>query len=153
VNCHENQALLIDHYFGELAPAIRPEIEAHLQGCPECWREFLAIKRSVELAGADPAPPLPPERLRRSLQARLREEYGRSLSDWLTFRIPAYAVLLAMVLTALFTLGILRLRAAGEPAGVALKHAPGAGAPPAVQSPKVISEYFDSTRTGSLEIF
>ena len=144
MNCPECQASLIDHYFGELPPAVRPALEVHLQGCPECWGEFLAIKQSVELVGIDPAPPLPPERLRRSLQAQLKKEYGRSLGDLLALRIPAYAVLLAVLLTALFTLAVLRLRSDG---------APSVAADPSAAGSTVLSEYYDSTRTGSLEIF
>lgn len=56
MSCEAVQRELVGFQFGEVAGAARAELEGHLVACPACLRSYLALKRGVELAEAEPAP-------------------------------------------------------------------------------------------------
>jgi anti-sigma factor RsiW len=73
MTCSEVQPELFAYHFGEIEPATRAAVEAHLLSCPSCLREFLALKREVETAEADPAPSVA---LHRRLRQSVADELG-----------------------------------------------------------------------------
>ncbi len=91
---------LLGFHLGALDQARRDEVEAHLLGCPDCLRSFLALKRSLELEEDGPSPsPASRERLR---QAVLKELAGPERDRWrwwerpLAFGLAATAALVAL---------------------------------------------------------
>jgi anti-sigma factor RsiW len=70
--CEALGSALIAYHFGACEPAERARVESHLPGCPTCVREWVALKREVELSEHAP---VPSGASRRSL----REEMARTL--------------------------------------------------------------------------
>jgi anti-sigma factor RsiW len=72
LSCSEVLAVLSDYVDGDLAPAPRAQVEAHLRGCAACARfggEFSATVRALRagLLGATPLPADARERIRRAI--------------------------------------------------------------------------------------
>jgi len=74
---HEELRRRLSAYLEEdLAPGQRARIEEHLAGCPECRREYLELRHTVDLLRGLPEPE-PPLDLAGRVIARLREGEGR----------------------------------------------------------------------------
>ncbi len=56
MSCREIQAELTAYHFGEILVEARTQIEDHLLGCSSCLRDYLALKREIELGELEPAP-------------------------------------------------------------------------------------------------
>ncbi|HEY7118360.1 MAG TPA: anti-sigma factor [Tepidisphaeraceae bacterium] len=98
VDC-ENRVRLDAYHDGELSPAERSDVEAHLRDCPSCAAELAAIRR-MSGAFADTTPPEPSHEQLRQLAASVRAEKSAARMLLLLFRgtAVAAAVLLACAL-------------------------------------------------------
>jgi anti-sigma factor RsiW len=56
MECHLIQPDLVAYHFGDIEEAPRAEVEKHLQECPRCLRDFIALKREMEVGEAKPSP-------------------------------------------------------------------------------------------------
>lgn len=104
MNCDEVKGSLVGWHFADLEPGPRAEVEAHLPGCAGCVAEFMALKRSVELAEAGPRPSA-------AARARLREAVSVELMGpprrwWEPIVTLGFAT--ASVVFAVFVLDLLR---------------------------------------------
>lgn len=71
---HRWVSVRVDAYLdGEMVPAERHRLEAHVGLCPECRRMIAALKRTLAGLMALP-PPAPPDRLAGDIIDRLGEE-------------------------------------------------------------------------------
>jgi hypothetical protein len=67
MNCNHDRSDLVAFHFGE-----DHDIGERLVACPDCLREFLAIKRAIDLGEDAPRPSeLARERLRRAVAQRI----------------------------------------------------------------------------------
>jgi hypothetical protein len=76
MNHEELRRHLSAYLEADLAPGERARIEEHLAGCPECRREYLELRHTVDLLRGLPEPE-PPLDLAGRVIARLREGEGR----------------------------------------------------------------------------
>jgi anti-sigma factor RsiW len=56
MNCTDVKRELMAWQLGDLHGDERTRLEAHLGGCGACVRDFIAVKRDVELAEVGPVP-------------------------------------------------------------------------------------------------
>ena len=96
MDCVLIQPELVAYHFGMIEDDARERVEKHLLECPECLRDFLALKRSMETSDERPSP---------LAKARLREavasEVGRRRVAWSWWERPlAVAFAAAVILTA-----------------------------------------------------
>ena len=98
VEC-ENQFRLDAYHDGELSPAERSAIEAHLRDCPTCAAELAAIA-TMSAAFTDASPPGPSHERLLQLARRVRAESSDVRTLLRLFRVTAVAaaVLLACTL-------------------------------------------------------
>ena len=98
IDC-ENQVRLDAYYDGELSPAERSDVEAHLRDCPSCAAELAAI-RGLSGAFADAAPREPSREQLVELARSVRAEPSDARMLLRLFRgtAVAAAVLLACAL-------------------------------------------------------
>jgi hypothetical protein len=102
MECEIIEPELCTFYFGDPEPALRAAIERHLADCTSCVREFLRIKRSVEVAAGGYDVPSPQARQRlftaaeealsHRRQQRLRGKVGICVS------VSAGAIAIALLL-------------------------------------------------------
>jgi anti-sigma factor RsiW len=98
VDC-ENRVRLDAYHDGELSPAERSDVEAHLRDCPSCAAELAAMRR-ISVAFADEAPREPSHELLSELVRGVRAEPSdaRMLLGLFRGTAVAAAVLLACAL-------------------------------------------------------
>ena len=73
--CRDVVEIVTSYLEGDLDPALRARLEAHLATCPECVLYVDQMRQTIELAGATAEPEdLPPE---------LREHLQRVFDDWI----------------------------------------------------------------------
>lgn len=100
MSCESVQRELVAFHFGEVSEAARREVEGHLQTCPACLRDYLALKRGVETAEGEPAPS---PSFRARLRGAVAAELGLAPQAWrwwerpFAFGFASVAVLLAML--------------------------------------------------------
>jgi anti-sigma factor RsiW len=83
---------LLAFHLGSLEEPRRAAVEAHLCGCADCLRAFLALKRAVEIGGDGPRPSS-------AARARLREAVAREFPRRRrSLRALAAAALVALAL-------------------------------------------------------
>lgn len=124
---HERFRLLLDDYLdGELAPAARKRVEAHLEACEECTAELASLTELTAAARGLPREILPPRDLWSAIEARLQERgpqaprlpHGRM--PWARPWMMAAAALLLVALSSAVTLALVRQQpAASAGAGAA----------------------------------
>ena len=100
VDC-ENRVRLDAYHDGELSPAERSDVEAHLRDCPSCAAELTVIRRT-SAAFAETAPPEPSHEQLLQLAQRVRAQPSNARMLLRLFRgtAVAAAVLLACALAA-----------------------------------------------------
>ena len=99
------QTELIAHLRGELGQAERRQVEAHLEACVACRREYEAL-RQVLAALAAPTPEAEPHWGRYRAELREKLEARRAPRRWLLRPLPlALSAAMAGVLVAVFWLG------------------------------------------------
>jgi anti-sigma factor RsiW len=94
----EHSIQLHAYHDGELSPALRVQLEAHVAGCEECRRELDELRQMARLLVAAPMPQMPadlPARIASSFEsARRAKDSGlRKLAGWLN--AAAAVILLA----------------------------------------------------------
>jgi anti-sigma factor RsiW len=94
VDC-ENRVRLDAYHDGELSPAQRYEVEAHLRDCPSCAAELAAI-RGMSGAFADTAPPEPSHERLSQLARSVRAEPSDARMLLRLFRGTAVAAALLL---------------------------------------------------------
>ena len=107
MTCERIRPELVAFHFGTVQSEARGELEAHLASCPECLREFFAIKAEVETAASVPRPSVAARaRLRRSI---LREITGEQpVRAWAWWERPlAFGFASAAVASAVFAVQFL----------------------------------------------
>jgi anti-sigma factor RsiW len=111
----ENRVRLDAYHDGELSPAERSDVEAHLRDCPSCAAELAAMRR-VSDAFADTAPPEPSHEQLLQLARSIRAEPSDARVLLRLFRVTAVAaaVLLACALAGGLYLSQLTKAAAHE---------------------------------------
>ncbi len=100
MTCERVLPELVTYHFGVIEDGPRREVEQHLVSCPDCLRDFLAIKRDIETAESVPSPsPAVLDRLRVSAAHELGLPVPRRWSWWerpLAFGFAGVAVLVAI---------------------------------------------------------
>jgi anti-sigma factor RsiW len=56
MSCDKVEPELVAYHFGTIAPEAREAVEGHLPACGNCLREFMALKRNMEIAEDEPPP-------------------------------------------------------------------------------------------------
>lgn len=99
---HHPRTALIAHLRGELSPAARERVSAHLAGCPDCAREYAAFEAIVgELAATVPMPPEPHwGRWHAEIRGKLGARRRRRVHRWVRPLPLALSAGLASVLIA-----------------------------------------------------
>jgi anti-sigma factor RsiW len=97
MDCHVIQVDLVPYHFGVIEDEARLEVEKHLLACPQCLRDFIALKREMETSDDRPSP---------AAKARLRQavvrEVARARVAWSWWERPlAAAFASAAVLAAI----------------------------------------------------
>jgi len=120
MSCQTVQQDLLGFHFGELGEAPRRELEGHLEGCGECLRSYLALKRSVETAADQPAPS---PALRSKLRAAVAQELGLGAPTWRWWERPfAFGFAGVAVLVAMLTMHAVATSPAEPPVGLVSMH-------------------------------
>jgi anti-sigma factor RsiW len=96
--CHLIQSDLVPYHFGVIDDEGRTRVEEHLVSCPQCLRDYIALKREMETTAEKPSP---------AAKARLRsavaDEVTRSRVTWSWWERPlAVAFASAAILVAGF---------------------------------------------------
>lgn len=100
VDC-ENRVRLDAHHDGELSPAERADVEAHLRDCPSCAAELAAMRRmSGTFADTGPREPSHEQLLQLARSVRAAPSDARMLLRLFRGTAVAAAVLLACALAA-----------------------------------------------------
>ena len=98
VDC-ENKVRLDAYHDGEISPAERSDVEAHLRGCPSCTAELVAIRRmSGAFADTTPREPSHEQLLQLARSVRAEASDARMLLRLFRGTAVAAAVLLACAL-------------------------------------------------------
>ena len=98
VDC-ENKVRLDAYHDGELSPAERSDVEAHLRDCPSCATELAAIRRtSSAFADTTPREPSHEQLLQLAASVRAEPSDARMLLRLFRGTAVAAAVLLASAL-------------------------------------------------------
>jgi anti-sigma factor RsiW len=71
MDCHVIQPDLVPYHFAELEDDARRSVETHLTECPACLRDFIALKRAMEISDERPSP---------AAKARLQEAVTREIA-------------------------------------------------------------------------
>jgi len=66
-DCEQTRARMLELLYGELAPAARAEVDAHVKGCPECRAELGALESTRAMARGALAADTPPPRVRAAI--------------------------------------------------------------------------------------
>ncbi len=112
MTCERIEELLSAYLEGELAPAERAEVEAHLAACPACAGFAGLMKEGLEAAAGFPEIEPSPALLARlyeipeKARARRRRSAARTAFDWLTRPAlqPVYAATTAVLIVLSFVL-------------------------------------------------
>jgi len=95
----ENQVRLDAYHDGELSPAERSDVEAHLRDCPSCAAELAAVRRmSGAFAATPPREPSHEQLLQLARNVRVESSDARMLLRLFRGTAVAAAVLLACAL-------------------------------------------------------
>jgi anti-sigma factor RsiW len=125
MSCDEYQELMIDFHHGELHPAERRRVAAHLTSCPACAMEYCRLQ--VDLAGltesltSGPRPEVG-ARLRERVRREFRPPWWRRLLRVGALPIPAYQTALAVAAVLLVWFLVVAPRLSGE--HVTARHEP-----------------------------
>ncbi len=83
MSCERTELNLVGFHFGEVEGPERDAIEEHLVTCLDCVKRYVALKRSIELAEAGPAPSeLGLARLRAAVAAEVQGPVTRARARW-----------------------------------------------------------------------
>lgn len=110
MTCERIEELLSAYLEGELGPAEKAEVEAHLAGCPACSEFAGLMKEGLEaMAGfpeIEPSPALFARLYAVPEKARKRKSAARTVFDWLTRPAlqPVYAAATAVLIVLSFVL-------------------------------------------------
>lgn len=91
-SCRDATSALVALHFGTIDSLERDAIEAHLIECPSCVRDYLALKRAVEIPDETEAPS---ETSRAKLQRSVARELARGRAGWRWWERPAATALAA----------------------------------------------------------
>ena len=147
MNHAEAHSHLPDYLEGDLDLTRRALLDAHLDGCPACSREFAEMRGTIDLLRSLPNPE-PPPFLVEAVMRRIRQGEGHRgfadrLRDWLAELATPQVALPATALT----VGLLMASGVFDPASVPL---PGFGS--GARTPTVqVHVVPQSTRNGALE--
>lgn len=98
MKCEESSDALVAFALGPIDERERDAVEAHLAACPDCLREYFALKRAIDA----PDERAPSEASRLKLRARIESELGHGALSWRWWERPlAAAIATASVLFAL----------------------------------------------------
>lgn len=115
MSCEPVRSELVAYHFGTVSAEARSQIQAHLLACPDCLREFFAVKDEIETA-ASVARPSDAARARLR-QAVVREVTGDSpRRPWAWWERPlAFGFACAAVFAAVFAVQVLSTSAGSLP--------------------------------------
>ncbi len=87
MTCERTEELLSAYLEGELAPAERAEVEAHLAACPECAELAALVREGMAAAAALPELEPSPQLLARLYDVpgtkKVRKPFFRPVFEWL----------------------------------------------------------------------
>ncbi|MFO0595467.1 MAG: zf-HC2 domain-containing protein [Myxococcaceae bacterium] len=98
MNCETCRAELFAFHLGESRGEQRDAVEAHLRTCAACVREFLEVKRALELTDDAPAPSV-----RVKMRAAVEAEFAPKSAWWerpLAGLVGVASVVVAVLLVA-----------------------------------------------------
>ncbi|MEN6560683.1 MAG: zf-HC2 domain-containing protein [Acidobacteriota bacterium] len=110
MTCERIEELLSAYLEGELGPAGKAEVEAHLAACPACAEFAGLMKEGLEAAAGfpeiEPSPALVARLYAIPEKARERKSAARTVFDWLTRPSlqPVYAAATAVLIVLSFVL-------------------------------------------------
>lgn len=114
-------ALLLDHLRGELDPAERARVDAHLAECPQCRaaREDFGRLMTALARTAPPAPPIHWGAYRAELRERIERGGVRRGGGWAWIGRPVPALVAAALVAVLVVAGLPGLHVPGpDPLGL-----------------------------------
>ena len=109
--------LLSGYLDGELSPAEKADVRAHLDGCAECAAELESLAVLKRTAAAAPRRALPPELLARLTADASRPTWSERLAAW----APARRLLLPAGAAAAVAAGLLLWDGAGDREEISLE--------------------------------
>ncbi|GEM_PF-3511894 len=103
LTCRITQKLLQLYVDGDLRSSDAAAVEEHVSGCPDCRRQFTALKRTILLLESIPHEPAPAFSLARTMAAvRHDQERRRSVAGWWVTATMVAAVLSVVGVTMVF---------------------------------------------------
>lgn len=116
MDCRKCREQLVDLLYGDLSDRKRKEVEAHLEQCPDCSREFEDMK-ATRMAFADLSDPEPGKHLEARIKATAMEELERTVQvkRWKIIFHPAFATAaLAVIAVGVLLLETQELKVSAE---------------------------------------
>jgi anti-sigma factor RsiW len=96
MDCKLIQPDLVSYHFGMIEVDARERVEKHLLECPQCLRDYIALKREMETTEERPSP---------AAKARLREAVAREVGRRVTWSWWERPLAVAFAAVAILTAG------------------------------------------------
>ncbi len=131
MSCDTVKPELVAYHFGTIDPEARKAVEAHLPGCGDCLREFIALKRDMETGEAEPLPSRAArERLRLAVARELHTRTSAPARSWRWWERPlALGGALAVLMGAVFVTYTASISAGVAPRSLSRMQQDAAGVP------------------------
>lgn len=102
--CAQNQAWMEDEFNRELSADLRPQIQAHLEGCEECrsiWADYQALRRGMDVLAEEEGPSLRVQNaVLRAADAKVEKRSAKHAGFWSWLLNPATIAFATLVLIA-----------------------------------------------------
>ncbi|MCC6273093.1 MAG: zf-HC2 domain-containing protein [Deltaproteobacteria bacterium] len=103
-SCQECQAWMEDAFSGELDPALKPRLEAHLGECADCravWADFQTLRRGMEVLAETEGPSLRVQNnVLRAAEAKVERRAAKRAGLWSWLLRPATVAFATLLLIA-----------------------------------------------------
>ncbi|MCC7344817.1 MAG: zf-HC2 domain-containing protein [Deltaproteobacteria bacterium] len=103
-SCQACQAWMEDAFSGELDPALRPRLEAHLEECADCravWADFQTLRRGMEVLAESEGPSLRAQNnILRAASAKIERKAAKRVGLWSWLLRPATVAFATLLLIA-----------------------------------------------------
>ncbi len=103
-SCQECRAWMEDAFSGELEPALKPRLEAHLGECAECrevWADFQTLRRGMEVLAEVEGPSLRAQtNILRAAEAKAERRAAKRAGLWSWLLRPATVAFATLLLVA-----------------------------------------------------
>ncbi|MDL1873060.1 hypothetical protein FBR05_12810 [Deltaproteobacteria bacterium PRO3] len=103
-SCQECQSWMEDAFSGELDPALRPHLEAHLEECADCravWADFQTLRRGMQVLAEAEGPSLRAQtNILRAAEAKAERRAAKRAGLWSWLLRPATVAFATLLLIA-----------------------------------------------------